>query len=363
MRMKKIIVSVTNDLATDQRVDRVCTTLHQWGYKVLLVGRLLPDSLPIERPYRCKRIKFLFHKNFSFYAEFNIRLFFFLLFSKSDILLANDLDTLPANYMAAKLKQSRLIFDSHEYFPETPEVYKRKFVKTIWLFIEKIFIYGIDKGYTVSNSIAEIYQQKYHLSLDVVRNVPFLNNSNLLFISKPATPFILYQGSINIGRGLDLAIQAMQFIPDAELVIAGSGPELPAIKNLTQQLGLGSKVKFLGKIPPDELKEITMKATVGISLEEPTGMSYKAALPNKLFDYIQAGIPVLVSNLIEMELLVKQYNIGLVAINRDPEYIARQLNTLMYDKILQEKWKENLAIASKDLCWEKESLKLRAIFS
>ena len=114
--MKRIIVSVTNDLVTDQRVSKTCSTLSEMGYDILLIGRRLKNSLPIQRNYTTKRIQLLFNKGYLFYAEYNIRLFLFLLFSKKDILFSNDLDTLPANYIIGKLQQRNLIFDSHELF-------------------------------------------------------------------------------------------------------------------------------------------------------------------------------------------------------------------------------------------------------
>lgn len=172
MKKKKAIVSVTNDLYTDQRVHKVASFLHNHGYDVLLVGRLLPNSQPLERAYKTHRMKLSFHKGALFYANYNLRLFFFLLFRKADLLLSNDLDTLLANFMAKKLKRNcELVYDSHEYYTEVPELVSRPKVKAIWEAIEGFIFPKLNKIYTVNQSIADKYKQKYHKDLAIIRNI------------------------------------------------------------------------------------------------------------------------------------------------------------------------------------------------
>jgi glycosyltransferase involved in cell wall biosynthesis len=360
--MKKVIVSVTNDLTSDQRVDRICKTLENWGYQVTLIGRLLPDSDVLYRTYPCHRIKLFFNRKFIFYLEYNFRLFFLLLFTKADVLLANDLDTLPANYLISKIKRKKLILDIHEYFTETPEVFSRKKVRFVWQCIEKWFIRGIDAGYTVSGSIAEIYHQKYNLSLQLIRNVPVKLLPKSIEKNEVEVPYILYQGNLNVGRGIELIIRSLAYLSEVKFYIAGAGTELSQLKKTVAELSLQDRVLFLGKISPDQLKKITLHASVGISMEEPLGLSYKFALPNKLFDYIQARVPVLVSDLPEMKSIVIKYKLGLVAFDRSPANIASLLNIMIFDRELSRIWKSNLEIAAEELCWEMESLKLRSIF-
>lgn len=357
--MKRVIVSVTNNLVTDQRVERVCQSLHKWGFDVLLVGRAWPRIPMPPRDYSCKRLKHLFNRKFLFYAEYNIRLFFFLLSHKADILLANDLDTLPANFFISKIKRSKLIFDSHEYFPETPEVYQRRFVRNSWLFIEKMMIGGCDQYYTVSGKLADIYQQKYNIRFNVIRNLPvtmpeIINNSN--------SRIIIYQGSINVGRGLELMLQTMLLLPDAILVVAGDGPELKKLKEIANSLNVLERVQFTGTLLPDRLRELTRKAAVGISIEDAVGQSYFVALPNKLFDYIQAGVPVLTSDLPEMADIIKNYQVGMVLEERTPEGLASVLQLMLNDEVKRNFWKENIASARQELCWEKEEIKLKELF-
>lgn len=311
--MKKIIISVTNDLVSDQRVHRTASTLHESGANVLLVGRLLKGSPPLpERPYNLHRMKVPFKKGFLFYKTYNIWLFFYLLFHKSDGLLSNDLDTLPANFLISKIKSIPLVFDSHELFTEVPELVNRPFVKKIWVIIEKLFLPKIKFGFTVCNSIAEIYKNKYKIELRVVRNLPFkfyANHNTTEFFDRNKK-IIIYQGSLNIGRGIELVIDTMKYLDDFLFLIAGEGDISKQLRDRVKQFGLEEKINFLGRIPVSELYKYTMQANLGISLEENLGLNYYYALPNKLFDYIQAGVPVLTSDFPEMSVIVKKYNIG-----------------------------------------------------
>ena len=232
--MKRIIVSVTNDLTTDQRVDKVCNTLSKMGFNVLLIGRKFKNSKNLNRNYSTFRFKLLFNKGFLFYAEYNLRLFFKLFFTKKDILLSNDLDTLLPNYLISKISKTKLVYDSHELFTEVPELINRPFVKNFWLTIEKNILPKIKNCYTVSESISEYYNFKYNTNFKVIRNFPFTINT----ISNGAFPFktknqkiIIYQGAINKGRGLELIINAMQYLENTIFVIIGNGD----IKNKIHQ--------------------------------------------------------------------------------------------------------------------------------
>ncbi len=357
--MKRVIVSVTNNLVIDQRVERVCQSLHKWGFEVLLVGRTWPHMPMPARPYSCRRIKHFFNRKFLFYAEYNIRLFFFLLFHKADILLANDLDTLPANYLISKIKRNKLVFDSHEYFPETPEVYQRRFVRSFWLLIEKLMIKGCDQYYTVSGKLADIYRQKYGINFSIIRNLPVSQPEN---INVRKTKTIIYQGSVNVGRGLELMLQALKLLPDGNLIVAGDGPELKKLKEMALALQISERVLFAGNLMPEQLRELTKTASAGISIEEAMGMSYLVALPNKLFDYIQAGVPVITSNLPEMAAVVNQYEVGMILEERTPENLASVLHTMLHNEDKRLLWKEKIKIARQELCWENEEIKLKELF-
>lgn len=357
MTKNKIIVSVTNDLTTDMRVDKICNTLMELNYDVLLIGRVLPNSIRVKRKYSTRRFKLWFNKGFLFYANYNLRLFFFLLFNRFDVLWSNDLDTLLANFMVSKIKKKEIIFDSHEYFTEVPELVSRPKVKAIWKRLERWILPQLKYVFTVSQSIADLYQNEYAIKVKLLRNVPVLNKEivEVENIKKAGKKIIIYQGAINVNRGIEQMIEAMQFVENAQLFIFGEGDIFKRIEVLINQLNLKQKVQLMGEIPLEKLAGYTQQADLGLSLEEDMGLNYRFALPNKLFNYIQAGVPVLVSDLPEMKNLVEQYQVGDVIENHQPKHIAKKITEMLSDQEKMKQWNLNTKSAALDLNWEKET--------
>jgi glycosyltransferase involved in cell wall biosynthesis len=365
--LTKIYFSVTNDLTGDQRVHRIISSLAKTGASVSLVGRKLRNSLPLDsRSYATHRLRLLFEKGFLFYAGFNIRLFLFLLFRrKIDILVSNDLDTLPANFLVSRLRGVNLVYDSHEYFTEVPELINRNMVRKFWLGIEKRIVPRLKIAYTVSPPIAEIYKYKYGVDFVTIHNYP-LRQKN---ISPFRLPFItggdkllIYQGAVNIGRGLELLIDAVEEMEKVKFVIAGDGDIRKFLERKIAEKKLENKVFLIGKIPFNQLHDLTRQADAGVSMEEDTGLNYHFALPNKLFDYIHAGIPVMVSALPEMKKIVEKYKIGIIAESREKGHIREMLKILLFDEGKRVFWKQGLKQAAEELCWENEESRLIEIF-
>ena len=359
--MQKILVSVNADLVTDQRMQKVCRTLHEVGYVVFLVGRKSKNSLPLVRPYQTHRIKTLFQKGFLGLAEWNIRLFFKLLFTKKDILLSNDLDTLLANYMAYKFSKAKLVYDTHELFTEIPELINRPKVQGFWLKIERFIFPKLKNVYTVCGAIATYYQDKYNVPVAVVRNMPLQRKE----IGLGQFPFdtngkkiLLYQGALNKGRGLELLIETIPLLSNWLLVIVGDGTITNELQEKVSKEKLTDKVIFMGRLLPKNLAKITPLATVGVSVEEDLGLSYHYALPNKIFDYIHAKVPILVSDLPEMRKIVADYNVGSVLKNRSAKNIAKQLEKIA--RTPKATWGFDTAISK--LNWQKEAMQLLEIY-
>lgn len=368
--MKRIIVSVTNDLFSDNRVDKVCNSLTEMGFDVLLVGRRYNNSPALSpRKYKTKRLHLLFKKGAAFYAEYNLRLFFHLLFHKCDILVANDLDTLLANYMASRVRRKKLVYDSHEYFCEVPELVNRPRVQKFWRRIEQHCFPKLKDVTTVCQSIADIYDKEYprENKVKVVKNVPLKSMPAITetreSLNLPTDKrIIVMQGAINLDRGAEELISAMQWIDNALLLIIGNGDKIAELKELTQTLNMNERVRFIERQPYHKLFNYTYLANVGCSLEKDTNINYRYCLPNKLFDYIRANIPVVVSNLPEMAKIVRDNNIGLVIAEHTPQAIADSINKLLNDSELYNQCKANEAKASELYCWENEEQILRDIY-
>lgn len=368
IKRPKIIVSVTNDLATDQRVHKVCTYLEQRGYEVFLVGRLLKDSLALERTYATKRFRLPFTKGALFYASYSLRLFWFLLWHKADYLLANDLDTLLPNYLISKIKRRiTLVYDSHEYFTEVPELLNRPRVRNFWLGIEKRIVPKLDKLYTVSPSIAEKYYERYKKNFLVIRNVApawipgELKSKSELGI--PEDKFILiFQGAgINIDRGGEEITLAMNSLPQCCLLFVGSGDAIPSIKSLVEKEGLNN-VLFFGKRPYAELMNFTWHADLGLSLDKGTNENYQFALPNKVFDYIQTHTPILASPMLEIKKLIEKHALGRCLEEVTVDNLVKHIEDICANPNQMEEWKNNCVKAAKLENWETEVQQLNEIY-
>jgi glycosyltransferase involved in cell wall biosynthesis len=365
---KTILVSVSNDLSSDQRVHKICTYLTHKGYQVKLIGRRFKDSKPLNRNYKTQRMYLLFKGGPAFYFFFNVRLFFILLFTKSDMLLSNDLDTLPANYMASLFKRkNKLIYDSHEYFTEAEGLTGKNFKKKVWEKIEKYIFPKVDFVYTVNESIAQIYSNKYKKDVWVVRNCPLLTEKSYLKTrSELGLPedkkILLVQGAyIDPDRGVMEALLAMQYIEHAILLIIGSGREIKNLKQASVSHQLTHKVLFIDKMPYEELIHYTHRADIGLTLDKPIHLNYKYSLPNKIFDYIHAGLPVVASRLPEIDKVFAKYEIGMQIPSHDAAVMAQIFKQALYsDKIPI--WKNNLKLAAEFYNWQNEIKVLNKIF-
>jgi glycosyltransferase involved in cell wall biosynthesis len=343
-------------------------SLKAMGFETVLIGRRLPTSLALNRDYRTIRIKLLFNKGFLFYAEYSIRLFLKLLFLKKDILLSNDLDTLLPNYVISKLFNKELVYDSHELFTEIPELEGRPGVKGVWERIEQFIFPKLKRVYTVNDSIASFYKQKYKVEVQVVRNIaPELVDKTidqeLAKNIKGDRKMIILQGSgLNIHRGAEEAVAMMQYIDNGILYIIGGGDVFEKLKGQVTTLKLQHKVFIKDKMPYDELMEYTKIADLGLSLDKGMNLNYEYSLPNKVFDYIQAETPLLVSNRLEIAKLVRENQIGKVVDTHDPKQLATTVDEIFADKQELLSWKNNLKKAAQKYTWENESIKLKTIF-
>jgi glycosyltransferase involved in cell wall biosynthesis len=370
-KRKQALVSVTNDLYTDQRVHKVCLFLEELGYSVLLIGRLKKDSQPLsKRTYRTKRMKLIFKKGAKFYVEYNIRLFINLLFHRTDLLVSNDLDTLLANYTASKFKpNSKLVYDTHEYFTEVPELIDRPKIKRFWEGIEAWIFPKLKTVYTVNESIAKLYEDKYKRKVEVVRNIsPLWEASGIktkkdLGIPEGKKLIILQGAGINIHRGAEEAVEAMKQVDNTILMIVGDGDVLVQLKTYVKENNLQSRVLFFGKKPYNELMNYTHYADIGLTLDKPTNLNYCYSLPNKVFDYIHAETPIVATKLVEIENIINQYKVGVFVDPFDVNTLSQVLNSLLSNEEKHQELKMNCQIAKEALNWKNEIEVLKRIYT
>lgn len=353
--MKRLFFTVTNDLTYDQRMNRICTSLAENGYEVVLVGfrRRHSKSLKEER-FKQKRLGLFFSKGKMFYAECNLRLFFYLLSQKMDGICAIDLDTILPCLRISKLKKIPRIYDAHELFTETKEVVRRPAIKKIWDRIEKYAVPQFKNGYTVGQCIAEEFHKRYDVQYEVIRNMTRLRPGTL-----PATErnFILYQGAVNEARCFESLIPAMKQV-DMKLVICGDGNFMEQLKELIRVHGVKDKVELTGMLSPEELWKISLGARIGITIIENDGLNQYFSLPNKFFDYIHAEIPQVAVNYPEYRALNEQFEVAVLLDRTDPEIIAAAINNLLANTVLYHKLRENCLKARQMLNWQQEEKKL-----
>ncbi len=369
--MKKVIVNVINDLSTDQRVHKVCETLLGMGFDVELIGSRTSKSIALpKRKYRTKRIRLNFSKSFLFFAQYNLYSFFYLLFHRFDLIVANDLDTLLASWLAAKIKGKPIVYDTHEYYCGTPELVNRPGVQNFWRRIERFIFPRLTDVITVNESIADLYEKEYQKPLHIVRNIPkrqqdFVLTKTRKDLQLPENKTILiFQGAgINMDRGVEELVQAMQFVHEnIVLLIVGSGTVIHLIKQLAKDIQIEDRVIFVPRVPLQELRNYTQLSDFGLTVDKDTNINYRFSLPNKLFDYIRSGLPIIASELTEIKKIITHYDIGTFIKNHQPQHIAEVINKTVEDEEMIRKWKENLQLADQELAWENEEEVLQKIY-
>jgi glycosyltransferase involved in cell wall biosynthesis len=358
----RVLMLVSNDLTSDQRVHRVCSTLQEAGYDVEVVGRALPDSKPLpSRTYSTRRLRLWFRRKVWFYLELNLALICFGLFKRVDTIHANDLDTLPAGWVLATLKRVPLVYDAHEIFTEVPELIGRPRVQRVWRWLERQLVPRVDLAFTVNTALVQWYAAAYpEVQFQALYNLPFRQIAEPQHNAPQTQRIVLYQGSVNLGRGVELMIDSVQHWPEHWVLwIIGEGDEYTACRSRAQTHNYElTRVVFWGKLPFEQLAPLTRQAWIGLSLEEDLGLNYRYATPNKVFDYIQAGVPVVVSQLPEMQRIVEEHAVGWVLGDRTPEGLFRCLEAIANDPELYSQKQVNAQRARETLCWENESVVL-----
>jgi glycosyltransferase involved in cell wall biosynthesis len=334
---------------------RICTSLAEAGYKVVLVGRKLKSSLPLKiQTFQQERIHVFFEKGKLFYIEYNLRLFFYLLLKKMDCICAIDLDTILPCYFISTLKNTKRVYDAHELFCEMKEIITRPRIYKFWKRIETFAVPKFNRGYTVNEPIAEEFRKMYGVNYMVIRNIALLRPLE----AAPANEkIILYQGAVNEGRSFETLIPAMKEV-NAKLLICGDGNFMQQAKQLVKENKLEEKIIFQGKVTPDELRTITMQAYIGVTLFENKGLSNYFSLGNRFFDYLHAGIPQLCVDYPVYRKINEALPFAVLVNDLSPKNLATELNNLLSNVVLYKSLQENCIEARLKYNWQEEEKQL-----
>lgn len=373
-RNKVIWVLVSNDLTHDQRVLKTCETLEAAGYVPHLVGRLLPGSMPAPAQFPCHRLRLPFHRGALFYAVLQVRLWWFLLKRArgSGGIWANDLDTLWPAFSVAKWLRLPLMYDSHELFTESAGLTGRPFPKKVWEHVEGHLLPKLPVMTTVNASIADVFVQRYGSGRVgrplVVRNMPRLHQSGgalrefgieewiAMGFNPSGGPMGIIQGAfLDVDRGVKEAVAVLGVRPEWELAVVGAGPEWEWAMGQVHRFP--GRLHVLPKIPYSALRQITARADWGYSLDKPVHGNYIMSLPNKLFDYIHAGIPVVASPMVEVKRIVSDHEIGALIESHAPQDIASAAELVLSRP--KDFWRQKCEKAAALLNWEAEEPVIR----
>lgn len=352
--MTNIICTVTNDLSYDQRMQRICKSLSSAGYNVLLVGRKQKHSISLlSQDFRQRRLYCFFSKGIMFYAEYNIRLFIFLLFQKASIFCAIDLDTILPVFFISIIKNKKRVYDAHELFTEQIEIVSRPLMHHFWKIIEKFMVPRFEYGYTVNGFIQQELNKQYKVNYVVIRNLPICSSLKISSANHQSNRLIIYQGAVNKGRCFETLIPAMKQV-NGHLIICGNGNYFKQVKMLIKDNNLGEKVELKGYLTPQALRQLTPEAMIGLTLFESSGLNQYHSLSNRFFDYIMAGIPQICMAYPEYKIINEKYEVAMLIEDSEEDTIAIALNNLLSNTVVYTMLQENCLKARTILNWEKE---------
>lgn len=364
---KKVIITFLGNIDYDTRCNNLFDTLDSQGFDVEFIGfDWLTENFTSVKGK--KAVYKLSKKPLSifFYIKFYSILKLHLLSKKFDIIFAEDLYCLPVCVVVGKMKKAKVIYDCRELFGFLAGLKNKKLVQKFWSIIEKLFIKKANLVLTTGEMDSEFIRNHYHITNDlVIRNLPLYRKTDSPFdyysalkIEK-SKKILLYQGVVLHGRGLKMIFDFLQETNDFVLVIAGGGEMLSFYRDLAEKLHISEKVFFIGKIPQENLINYTAGAFIGLALIENISLSYYYALPNKLFEYIMAEIPVIATDLPQMKNIINEFKVGLTIKENDIDQLKQSLNKLKDDESYYNQFKSNCRIASQTLNWERDMERLK----
>jgi glycosyltransferase involved in cell wall biosynthesis len=371
MRKKKsVTISFLGNANHDTRVTNLTNSLIDDGNDVKVISFDWTTSNFQSVVGDTSIYKLVKEKNsLSYYFKFLAILFKELKKTNSSIYIAEDLFTLPLVTFIAKMRGAKLYYNSREFYAFLAGLRNKPRTQSIIRMLEKFFIKKADKVFVTGEGDSDFLQEYYGINnIVVIRNLPLLQKASskkdfrkILKISEVST-IILYQGVILEGRGFEPILRAMQNIQNCDLVVLGSGVFQTKYEKISEELGIKNRVHFLGNIDQSDLINYTAAADIGVALIENISKSYYYALPNKLFEYIMAGLPVLISDLPQMKKIVLNYSVGEVVNLEKSDDLSKTIQAFISNKPKLNYYKQNTIEASEELNWQKEYQKVKHLF-
>ena len=230
-------------------------------------------------------------------------------------IIAGDLYSLPS---AASQSSAKLIYDSREIYTQLAGLKGSPIKQKFWSFVEKFFIYQVSKVIVTADSDGIVLKLIYgDIPSITLKNFPSKKNlpvfpidlHSKLSINK-SSPIFLYQGMLHKGRGIEQVLPLLNYFKSAHYLILGKGQYKDELETNSIKLGIQNRVHFFGSIPYSKLMSYTASATIGFALIEPLSQSYEHALPNKIFEYAAVGLPVIATDLPEMNKAITKNKLG-----------------------------------------------------
>ncbi len=309
-----VLIVVSSDPRYDSRSSKYLNCLLDEGFKVKVVG--ISSDGTSDGGNSMIRVPIKERAGKKFFLEFYRRIIPEVRRVKAEIVIAGDLfSLLPSilnkrKYSSQGLKP-KLVYDSKELYKELPSLKSKRSSFMFWTFVEKASIKYVDHVLTVNKSIADILAAKWVLPTTVVMNVPDVTQSPASGTKSLDTVTLVFSGGMQGGRGLHNLVKLLTFLPEKyKLKFVGDGALRPELERLAASLNLSNRIHFIGRVKNSEVIEELSRGTLGIYLMENSGLCHYLALPNKLFQYISAGLPVIVPQFPEMERIVREFGIG-----------------------------------------------------
>ncbi|MHB9040669.1 MAG: glycosyltransferase [Melioribacteraceae bacterium] len=364
---QKVSIVFLGNAQHDSRITNLSNSLKEDGCKVSIISfdwfisseNFSNDELKI---FKLTKGKF----SLFFYLRFALILIRELFKTNADLYFAEDLYTLPFVTAIAKLKRAKVYYNSRELYAFLGGLRNRPFLQSIVTRVEKFFITKVDLVLTTGEMDSEFIEKFYGIKNTlVIRNIPLLQTPTAkidfrkLYNIPDDKLILLYQGVLLEGRGVQMIMRTMVKLTNTVLVILGDGEQKNNFQKLAQQLNISERVFYAGTIGQRELINYTAGGDVGLSLIENISVSYYHALPNKLFEYIMAGLPVLCSNLPQMKKIVEEYQVGESISVENENNIYFTLKRWSESPELLKSYRNNCLLAAQKLNWQEEYKKSR----